>query len=144
MIAHVLLALGVLVVLAFLAVFLRIGFAKPPAPGTEAAERAAFMEHGFALSEIGMTWAELSRCPGLELRREWGAGVLALAVREEIEAAELKAFEAEERELKAHAEIEHLRRCLDVALGVDLPVEHSRADGEAADTAQGQGSSAEG
>jgi hypothetical protein len=131
-------ALGVLAVLAFLAVFLRIGFAKAPPPDSESAERAAFMEHGFALSEIGMTWAELSQCPGLELRHEWGSGVLALAVRARVEAAEL------ERETKAQAEIAHLRRCLDMALGVDLPVEPSRADGEAADTAQGQGCSAEG
>lgn len=144
MIGHVLIAMGVLVVLAFLAVFLRIGFARPPAPDTEAAERVAFIEHGFALSEIGLTWAELSQCPGLELRREWGAGVLALAMRDRVEAAELAAFHAEERELKARAEVEHLRRCLDVALGIDLPVEPSSADGEAADTAQGQGSSAEG
>ena len=144
MIAHVLIALGVLFVLAFLAVFLRIGFARPPVPGTEVAERAAFMEHGFALSEIGLLWAELSRCPGLELRREWGSGVLALATRDRVEAAELAAFQAEDRELKANAEVERLRRCLDVALGIDLPVEPSRADGEAADTAQGQGSSAEG
>lgn len=75
-------------VAAFVIVFFRIAFAKPPPPSSPEAVTAELIEHGFAMSEIGLAWAEVSRCPGLELRDEWGAGRLALAIRKRLEEIE--------------------------------------------------------
>lgn len=163
MIETVLLSLGVLTVLTFLAVFVRIGFAMKPrarpvppeAADRDAAELSEFVEHGFALSEIGLVWAELSACPGLRLGESWGSGVLALAVRRKLEAEgeiaiqyQAAAIDASRRVAELESENAMLREWLAVeAMNAEtarLVVEDSRVDGEAADTAQGQGSSAEG
>lgn len=132
-----------LIVLAFLAVFLRHGFAKrEPA---SAGDVALQIEHGFALSEIGLVWAALSKCPGLELKREWGSGMLASSVGDHLAVVE-------KREAALLAALTEIATCsptgrdslVKVAQRALKTHEDSRAGGEAADTAPGQGSSAEG
>jgi hypothetical protein len=132
-----------LMVLAFLAVFLRHGFAKrvPSSSG----DVALLVEHGFSQSEIGLAWAELSKCPGLELKRDWGSGMLAMAVRDHVR-------QLEQREAALLEAMREIATCSPT--GRDSLVRYAqrgieenerlRAGGEAADTAPGQGSSAEG
>lgn len=168
--AVALIAFGVAVAVVFIRVFARIALAKAPIPGSASAEVAAVVEHGYALSEIGMAWAELSRCAGLKLTDEWGGGRLALLIRQKIETAEatlrqananmeemerdlyLRLGAVEDREaallqaLKGIAECEPTGRNSLVALAQKAIAEHerSRAGGGAADTAQGQGSTERG
>lgn len=132
-----------LIVLAFLAVFLRHGLAKR-APSS-AGDVALLTEHGFALSEIGLVWAALSRCAGLELKRDWGSGMLASSVRDHL-------AEVERREAALLASLKEIATCMPTGRDSLVKVaqralkenEDSRSGGEAADTAPGQGSSAEG
>lgn len=143
--AVALIAFGVAVAVVFIRVFARIALAKAPIPGSASAEVAAVVEHGYALSEIGMAWAELSRCAGLKLTDEWGGGRLALLIRQKLEAVELREA-ALLQALKCIAECEPTGRNGLVALAQKAIAEHerSRAGGGAADTAQGQGSTERG
>lgn len=126
-----LLALAVIVVLAFVAAFLRIVFTRHKPEGGDV---ALHVDHGFAQSEIGLTWAELARIPNLKLVKEWGSGMLALAVRErvsKVEAREAALLVA----LQAIATCEPTGRnsLVKEAQRAIAENQKSRADGEAAD-----------
>lgn len=140
------------VLVAFLYVFVRIALAKNvvPAPPAEAAELEALVEHGFAMSEIGMAWAELSRCPGLELKDEWGAGRLAISIRKrdeehdsEIKLAAAAAFNAGAARAGQHQKGERDATILQIITALRAS-RSSRAGGGVADAAQGQGSTLKG
>lgn len=50
-----------------------------------------YVQHGQALSELGMAWAEVKGAAGANPTNEYGSGVLALEIRRRVVAAQVEA-----------------------------------------------------